>query len=242
MDDLSGRTALVTGASRGIGRGIALALAGEGCDVALNFRANRALAEEVAVQVRALGRKAVTVQADVSDGEAVRAMVAQVEQALAPVEILVNNAGIAEPRDIDTVTEEDWDSHMDVNLKSAFLCTQAVLPGMRARGWGRVLFISSVGGFMGSGLGPHYAASKLGMIALTRYYARQLFRAGITCNALAPALTETDMAAGTPFDPEVIPIGRIGTVEEVAGAAVLAIRNGFMTGETIHLNGGYHFA
>ncbi len=241
VNTLDDRVALVTGGSRGIGRGIALALAAAGCDVAVNYHSQAALAEAVAAEVTAAGRRALAVQADVADGAAVTAMVQQVAGALGPVDVLINNAGIAEPRTLDEVTEADWDDHMAVNLKSAFLCTQAVVPGMRERGWGRIVNIASVAGFFGSQLGPHYAASKHGMIALTHYYAKQLFRAGVTCNAVAPGLTATEMAVAGGIDPNVVPVGRMGEVAEIADVVLCAVRTGFMTGETLHVNGGLYF-
>ena len=241
MDELNGRVALVTGAARGIGRAIALALAGGGADVAVNYRERAAAASEVVEEIRRIGRRAITVQADVSRGEDVRRMVAEVERQLGPTEILVNNAGIARVQRADEITEEDWDEILTVNLKSCFLVSQAVLPGMRARRWGRLIFLSSVAAQLGGVVGPHYAASKAGIIGLSHGYAAQLAREGITSNAIAPALIETDMVTvNLNATPDRIPIARFGHVDEAAAVAVMLARNGFITGQTISVNGGLY--
>ncbi len=173
--DLTGRVALVTGASRGIGRAIALALAGAGADIVVNCRERGRSAEETADAVRAEGRRAWTIAADVADARAVEEMVRSAEAALGPVDVLVNNAGVAIPRDLDDLAE-DFDRTLAVNLKGAFLCTQAVLPGMRARRWGRIVNISS-GAARGAGvIGAHYNASKAGLEGLTRGYAARLVK------------------------------------------------------------------
>jgi 3-oxoacyl-[acyl-carrier protein] reductase len=240
--DLSGRVALVTGASRGIGRAIALALAEAGADVAVNFVTRAAEAEAVAGSVRCLSRRAIAVGADVSDNAAVGAMMTRIASELGAVDILVNNAGLALTRGLDDLTEADFDRTIAVNLKSVFLCTQAVLASMRAQKWGRIINISS-GAARGTGaIGVHYNASKAGMEGLTRGYAARLVRDGITVNAIAPSLIDTDMigARRDELTPR-IPLGRMGTPEEVAQAALMAIGNAYMTGQTIPLNGGMHF-
>jgi 3-oxoacyl-[acyl-carrier protein] reductase len=240
-NDLSTRVALVTGASRGIGRGIALALAAAGADVAVNCRAREREAAEVASEVERRGRRSVVVPADVAVAGDVARMVRAVEDGLGAVTILVNNAGIARPLAVDRITEADWEETIDVNLKSAFLVTQAVLPGMRAQGWGRIVNVSSVAAQLGGIVGPHYAASKAGVLGLTHSYAALLAAEGITVNAIAPALIETDMIAGNPkARPERIPAGRFGTVEEVAQVAVMLAGNGFITGQTVNVNGGFY--
>jgi len=239
--DLQGRVALVTGAARGIGRAIALALAQTGADVAVNYREREADARVVADRVRDLGRRTMTVRADVSDSSAVKSMVGAIASELGGVDVLVNNAGMAIRRGLDDLTEADFDRTIAVNLKSAFLCTQAVLPHMRARRWGRIVNISS-GAARGAGaVGLHYNASKAGMEGLTRGYSARLATAGITVNAVAPSLIATDMSPDRPEVAARIPLGRLGLPDEVAQAVLMVISNAYMTGQTVQLNGGLHF-
>jgi 3-oxoacyl-[acyl-carrier protein] reductase len=239
--DLSGQVALVTGASRGIGRAIALALAEHGADVAVNYRERARDAEAVAAAVRKLGRRVVAVGADVSDGAAVKSMVATVERELGPIDVLVNNAGIAIRRQLDDLTEADFDRTIAVNLKSAFLCSQAVLPAMRSRRWGRIVNISS-GAARGAGIvGAHYNASKAGMEGLTRGFAARLVKEGITVNAVAPTLIDTEMLPSATEAAARVPMGRLGTSEEVAQVVLMVIGNSYMTGQTVQVNGGMHF-
>ena len=241
-ESLTARVALVTGASRGIGRAIALALARAGADVAVNYLEREAQAQATAAQIRALGRKAEAFQADVSRTVEVAGLVEQVEHRFGRIDILVNNAGIAQRRGLDELTEDDFDRTLLVNLKSAFLCTQAVFPGMRARAWGRIINISS-GAARGAGVvGAHYNASKAGMEGLTRGYATRLARDGVTVNAVAPSLIETDMTGPLRAENAArIPVGRMGTGDEVAMAVVMVAGNGYMTGQTVQVNGGLHF-
>jgi 3-oxoacyl-[acyl-carrier protein] reductase len=241
MPYLKGRIALVTGASRGIGAAIALALAEAGAAVAVNYRERAANAEAVVADIKSRGGRAIATSADVSQGAAVAKMVGHVASALGPIDILVNNAGIAIVRGIDDLTESDFDATIAVNLKSAFLCTKAVLPSMRAKKWGRIVNISS-GAARGAGaIGPHYNASKAGMEGLTRGYAARLVKEGITVNAVAPSLIETDMMRGRSDLAARIPLGRMGQPEEVAQAVLMALGNDYMTGQTITLNGGMAF-
>jgi 3-oxoacyl-[acyl-carrier protein] reductase len=240
--DLTGRTALVTGASRGIGATIALALAEAGAGVAINYRQRADAAERVAAQINANGRRAITVAADVSDGAAVATMVDTIKSRLGSIDILVNNAGIAIIRGIDDLTEADFDQTILVNLKSVFLCTQAVLPHMRAQAWGRIVNISSGAARGAGGVGLHYNASKAGVEGMTRGYAARLVKQGITVNAVAPSLIETDMVrSGVASSPARIPLGRFGTSEEVAQVVMMLISNGYMTGQTVALSGGMSF-
>jgi 3-oxoacyl-[acyl-carrier protein] reductase len=239
--DLKGRVALVTGAARGIGKAIALALAQAGAHVAVNYRAREADALAVADAVRELGRHTLAIRADVSESGAVTHMMAAITRELGGVDVLVNNAGMAIRRALDDLTEADFDRTIAVNLKSAFLCTQAVLPNMRARRWGRIVNISS-GAARGAGaVGLHYNASKAGMEGLTRGYAARLVKEGITVNAVAPSLIETDMSPGRPEVAQRIPLGRLGLPEEVAQVVLMVIGNAYMTGQTIQVNGGLHF-
>jgi 3-oxoacyl-[acyl-carrier protein] reductase len=240
METLSGKIALVTGSSRGIGRAIAFALARAGADVALNYKSRAADARDAEAEIAGLGRRVAAVQADVARGVEVERLVDEVRTGLGPIDILVNNAGIARVQSIEEVTEGDWDELLAVNLKSCFLMTQAVLPGMRARQWGRVINLSSVAAHVGGVVGAHYAASKAGMLGLTHFYASRLAKEGVTVNAISPALVETEMVTSNPnATPERIPVGRFGTVVEVAEAAVMLARNGYITGQTLHVNGGW---
>jgi 3-oxoacyl-[acyl-carrier protein] reductase len=219
-----------------------MALAEAGAAVAINYRVRVAEAEAVAAAIVAAGGRAMTVAADVSRGDAVAAMVGAVDQGLGAPDILINNAGIAVIRGIDDLTEADFDQTIAVNLKSAFLCTQAVLPHMRAQGWGRIVNISSGAARGAGGVGLHYNASKAGMEGLTRGYAARLVKQGITVNAVAPSLIETDMVkSGLASSAARIPLGRFGTSEEVAQVVMMLIGNGYMTGQTVALSGGMSF-
>ncbi len=240
MDDLKGRVALVTGSSRGIGRAIAVALAEAGADIALNYLSRAADARAAESEILQLGRRCVAIQADVSAASDVARLVRAAEDRLGPIDILVNNAGITRPQPIEEITERDWDEVIAANLKSCFLVTQAVLPGMRARQWGRIVNLSSVAAQLGGVVGPHYAASKAGILGLSHFYARQLAKEGITVNAIAPALVETEMVTSNPnARPDYIPVGRYGSPAEVAAVDVMLARVGYITGQTINVNGGW---
>jgi 3-oxoacyl-[acyl-carrier protein] reductase len=241
--ELTGKIALVTGGSRGIGASIAIALAQAGADVAVNYRSREKEARGVKSEIETLRRRCLLVRADVSDSAEVARMAAAVERDLGPVDILVNNAGISEPKAIEDVTEKLWDITLDTNLKSAFLLTQAVLPSMRKNRWGRIVNIASVAAQLGGVVGPHYAASKAGLIGLTHSYAALLAKENITVNAIAPALIETEMVTANPrARADVIPIGRFGRVEEVSDVVVMLARNGYITGQTINVNGGWYMS
>ncbi|MDR0477906.1 MAG: 3-oxoacyl-ACP reductase FabG [Desulfobulbaceae bacterium] len=243
MDNLTGKCALVTGASRGIGRAIALALAAVGADIAVNYRERRAEAEAVAAEIRKRGRHVVALAADVASEEEVKRLVEAVTSALGPIEILVNNVGVSWPVTFDTLDTKVWNDTLAINLTSAFLVTQAILPGMRARHWGRIINISSTAAQVGGIVGPHYAASKAGMIGMTHGYASMLAGEGITANVVAPAMIDTEMIRSNDrARPEKIPLGRFGRVEEVADAVVMLARNGYITGQTINVNGGFYMS
>jgi len=240
---LNGKVALVTGGSRGIGAAIALSLAEAGADIAINFRARSADANEVCVAIRKAGRRALALQADISKSGEVSGMVAQIERELGPVNILVNNAGMARQINLENIAEADWDEHINVNLKSAFLVTQAVLPQMRTQHWGRIINISSVAAQTGGVVGPHYAASKAGMLGLTHSYAALLAKEGITANTVCPALVDTEMLRANPrATSSVIPIGRFGTVDEIASVVRMIAENAYLTGQTINPNGGWYMS
>ena len=241
MIDFTGRIALVTGASRGIGKAAAVALARHGADVAVNFRKEAEKAAETVRAIEAFGRRAVAVQADVSQADHVARMVERVVGALGPVDILVNNAGWAKRQEIDDITEADWDEIMAVNLKSVFLVTKAALPHMRVQRWGRIVNVSSGAARTGGSVGIHYTASKGGIDALSRAYASRLVGEGITVNIVSPSLIDTHMIPDKEGTARRIPVGRLGTAEECADAIVLCAGNAYMTGQTILLNGGRYF-
>ena len=233
----------MTGASRGIGRAIALALAQAGADIAVNYASHDVEAADVCAQIAAAGRRAIAIKADVSLSSEVHRMVDAIQSQLGEVSILVNTAGISRPQPVDAISERDWDDILTVNLKSMFLVTQAVLPAMRRRRWGRIINLSSVAAQLGGVIGPHYAASKAGAIGLTHAYAALLAKEGITVNAIAPALIATEMITSNPkARPDMIPVGRFGTIEEVAGAALMLARNAYITGQTLNVNGGWYMS
>ena len=226
-----------------MGRAIAIALAEAGADVAINYQRAAEPAKEVETAVHALGRRAVLVQADVSDASEVSRMADAVERSLGPPLVLVNNAGIARMQPLEEISEQDWDEILNVNLKSVFLVTQRVLPAMRAAKFGRIINVSSVAAQLGGVVGPHYAASKAGMIGITHSYASLLAKEGITANAIAPALIDTDMVkANLRARKDVIPVGRFGESEEVASVAVMLASNAYITGQTINVNGGWYMS
>ncbi|MGE0407584.1 MAG: SDR family NAD(P)-dependent oxidoreductase, partial [Candidatus Korobacteraceae bacterium] len=238
---LLGRRILLTGAARGIGRDIALTLARAGAQVVLNYRQREQEAQALAQEIVRAGGKAFAVRADISRPAEVSALVQQAMDMLGGIDILVNNAGIAIPKPIEELTEADWDETVDTNLKSAFLVTQAVLPQMRERRWGRLIFISSVAAQVGGVIGPHYAASKSGMHGMMHYYAAHLAKEGITSNVVAPALIRTEMVTNNPrARPELIPVGHFGEPKDVADVVLLLAQNSYITGQTISVNGGWY--
>jgi 3-oxoacyl-[acyl-carrier protein] reductase len=239
---LNRRVALVTGASGGIGRAIALRLAGEGAAVALGYGVNAQPAEELQARIAAAGGRAVAIGADLLSPEGPTELVDAVEAALGPVDVLVSNAGRGRRQSLEDVSREDFDQIIAVNLRAPFLLAQRTVPGMRERGFGRVLFMSSIAAFTGGIVGPHYAASKAGLHGLTHFLAARLAASGVTVNALAPALiTDTGMLPG---DPEQlrrqVPLQRLGRPEEVAELALAILRNPYLTNQVISLDGGMH--
>ncbi len=243
--DLKGRVALVTGGSRGIGRAIALRLAEEGCDVAVNYLASSAAADEVAGIIKGMGRRALAVKADVALPDEGESMVILAEEELGPIDILVNNAGIHKHHRSWEMSVEDWQRIIDVNLTGAYLTTRLLGPRMAQRGWGRVINISSVVAMSGTDHEAHYAASKAGMHGLTKSTALELSPRGVTVNAVAPGWIRTDMT-GDATEEEMaearreIPLGRIGEPEEIASVvAYLASPDAsYVTGQVLHVNGG----
>ncbi len=243
------KVALITGASRGIGLGIAKALSQAGHAVALGYVHNARLAQEAAKQIVQAGGKAMAVGITIEDRKSVRGAMAQVTSELGEIAILVNNAAIAQEKPFETITDEDWNRMMDVNLRGAFVCSQELIGGMQQRAWGRIINITSIGGQWGGVNQIHYAVSKAGLIGLTRSLAKVYSKFGITTNAIAPGLVQTEMstnelntAAGLEKVKN-IPIGRIAAMNEVASvAAYLASDDAsYITGQTINVNGGMYF-
>jgi 3-oxoacyl-[acyl-carrier protein] reductase len=246
MIDLKGRAAVVTGGSRGIGRAACLMLAEAGADVALGYRLNRKAALEVEEGIRKAGRTAVSVQGDLSRREDADALIQAAQKRLGRIDILVNNHGIWKDGPIDTLTEEDWDETLDVNLKGVFLCTRAVLPAMKRQGSGRIINIASTAGQRGEAGHSHYAASKGGIISFTKSLGPELCRHGILVNCVAPGWVDTDMSAEALAGPDrerihaTIPMGRAGTAEEIAGGILFFASglSGYCCGEILNINGG----
>ena len=240
---LAGRVALVTGSSRGMGRAIAIALAAAGADVAVNCVERVEAAAATAEEIRALGRRALVVPADVSAPTAVERMVGHITAELGAAHVLVNNAGIgSRVADVDDIDLDLWHRTLAVNVTGAFLVTRAVLPAMRAARWGRIVNIASTAAQTGGSVGPHYAASKGALIGLTHGYATRLVAEGVTVNAIAMALVETDLLhSATVADPARIPVGRFGQPAEIAEVAVLLATNAYMTGQTVSVNGGMYY-
>jgi 3-oxoacyl-[acyl-carrier protein] reductase len=210
--------------------------------VALGYHQDAAGAEETRQAVEALGRRALVVQADVSDLPQVEAMVGEVQAGLGPVDVLVNNAGWAYLQEMDAITLEDWNRVIAVNLTSVFLVTRTVLPHLRAQRWGRIVNVSSGAARTGGLMGLHYATAKAGVEGLTRAYAARLVREGITVNVVAPMLIHTGEKRDNAARRKIVPLGRQGTPQEVADAIVLCARTEFMTGQTVHMSGGCYFS
>ena len=239
---LAGRVALVTGASGGIGRAVVRRLAELGCSVAAAYGSRPEPARELVDEVSRAGARAVALGADLADPDAPAQLIDVAEQALGPVEILVANAGAARRQSLDEIALEDWQTLLDVNLRAPFLLTQRVVPGMTERGWGRILFTSSVAAFTGGVVGAHYAASKAGLHGLLHHVAARVAAAGVTVNAIAPALiTGTEMLPGSTEElAKRVPARRLGVPEEVADLAVAVLANPYMTSQVVELDGGIY--
>ncbi len=242
---LSGRAAIVTGSSRGIGRSIALAMAREGADVLVNYTGREAEANLVADEIKAVGRRAVVFRADVSRPDEAGRMVAAAVESFGRLDILVNNAGITRDNLIPRIREEDWDAVLSVNLKGAFNCIKAaVRPMLKAR-WGRIINITSVVGITGNPGQANYAASKAGLIGMTKSAAREFGSRNITVNAVAPGFIVTEMTGGLPEETKSrmlseIPLGRLGTPDDIAPVVVFLAGEAaaYITGQVIMVDGG----
>ncbi len=244
MGRLEGKYAIVTGASRGIGRAIALELAREGCTVGVNYQYNQALAEEVAAEIKSMGRECMLLQANVADPTEARAMVRRYLDAYGRLDIMVNNAGITRDRSLRKMTDEDWLQVIQTNLNAVFFCTTAAMQPMIEQKYGRIINISSMNGQTAAFGQANYGASKGGIIAFTKTAALELAKYGITVNVVAPGFTLTDMLAKVPEEVQNqikarIPLGRFGLPEEMAKAVVFLAADGdYITGQQINVNGG----
>lgn len=249
MNNKNGKVVLVTGGSRGIGSGIVKVLAETGYSIAFTYHTNKELAEELLKHIRKGTNKVIAVQMSMQDGESITRALKTIDEELGKIDILVNNAGIAQEKPFLSITKQDFDGMMDVNLKGPFILCQAVIPDMVKKGWGRIVNISSIGGQWGGFNQVHYAAAKAGLINLTRSLARIYSPHGITSNAIAPGLIQTDMSEYEINSPQgkekikSIPAGRLGSKEEIGYLVKYLISDeaAYITGQTINANGGMYF-
>ncbi len=246
MSDLKGKVAIVTGASRGIGRHIALQLAERGADVAINFRTRQSEADQVIQEIEAFGVRALAIQADLAQMPAARNLVRQVYDQWGRIDILVNNAGITRDKSMKKLTDDDWNDVLDTNLGSVYATCSEVLKIMMDQQYGRIINITSFVGQAGNFGQANYAASKGGIIAFTKTLALEMAKYNITVNAIAPGFTETEMLAQVPENIREhiiarVPMGRFGKPEEIARAVVfLAAEGDYITGQQINVNGGVY--
>lgn len=241
---LEHKVALVTGASRGLGKEIALHLADAGATIIVNYHKSSPQADKVVNQITTAGGKAFAIQADVSNEVEVQTLFTKTREIAGSVDILINNAGVNPTRSLQDITLKDFQQSIDINLTAAFLTTQQAIPSMIEKGFGRIINMSSVAAQLGGVIGPHYAASKAGLLGLTHSYALLLSKHNnITVNAIAPALIETDMIKDNPnIKPTLIPVGRFGQPHEVASVVLLLATNGYITGQTFNVNGGWYMS
>lgn len=242
---LEGKTALVTGASRGIGRAIAETLAAEGAKVAINYAGNVKAAEEAKAAIEAAGGEAILVKADVSDSAAVQEMISTVTEAFGQIDILVNNAGITRDGLLMRMKDEDWDAVISTNLKGVYNCTKAVTKLMMKKRYGRIVNMTSVVGITGNAGQTNYSAAKAGVIGFSKSAAKELSSRGITVNMVAPGFIDTDMTAVLPEKVKEemaagIPLGRIGKAQDVANAVLFLVSDqaSYITGQVVNVDGG----
>lgn len=244
MGRLEGKTALVTGASRGIGRAIALELASEGAKVAINYQSSDAKAKEVADEINKNGGTCILAKANLANPQEARAMVKRVADQFGHLDVLINNAGITRDKQLRKMTDEDWLEVIQTNLNAIFFCTSAAIPIMTAQSYGRIINIGSMNGQVGAFGQANYSASKGGIIAFTRTAALELSKSNITVNVIAPGYTETDMFEKVPRDIQAqikakIPLSRFAQPAEIAKAVTFLVADGdYITGQTIGINGG----
>ena len=238
----AGRIALVTGASGGIGAELSRRLADSGAALALHYASNEQAAGALAAEIESAGGRALTFGADLGDASAPERLVSEVERALGPIDVLAANAGLSRPGSWEDVDAQAFDETVAVNLRAPYLLARRVLPRMRERRYGRILFTSSVAALTGGIIGPHYASSKAGLHGLTHFLASRVAADGVTVNAIAPALIEdTGMLPGDPGElTKAVPVGRLGRAAEVADLALGMLRNGYLTSKVVMLDGGIH--
>ena len=240
--DLRGRIALVTGASSGIGYATALRLAEVGADIAIGYGQKEQAARTLAEHIHQMGRRAIPLRGDMRKPSEVLALVDETEARLGPIDILISNAGAGARKLLEEISLQEWDETLNINLRASFLLAQRITPGMRNRRWGRVIFVSSVAAYTGGIVGPHYAASKAGLLGLIHSLAASLAPHGVTVNAVAPALiADTGMLPGNEQElvPR-IPVGRLGKPDDVVEAIIMLIVNSYMTNQTLLVDGGMY--
>jgi 3-oxoacyl-[acyl-carrier protein] reductase len=242
LADFSQRVALVTGGSGGIGAALGRRLADAGATLAVHYSSNREAADRIVDDLTARGARATAFAADLRDAAATLGLADAVERSLGPIDLLVANAGLSRPGSYEEIDAEAFDETLAVNLRAPYLLARRVLPGMRSRRFGRILFTSSVAALTGGIVGPHYAASKAGLHGLTHFLSARVAQDGVTVNAIAPALIEdTGMLPGDPGDlAKRIPVGRLGKPEEVADLMMAMLRNGYLTNQIVSIDGGMH--
>jgi len=245
MGRFEGKSAIVTGASRGIGREIAILLGNEGARVAVNYSGSKEKAEEVVELIKQSGGDAFAIQANVSDAEQVKQMIDETLKTFGSIDMLVNNAGITRDNLLMRMKEDEWDDVIDINLKGVFLCTKAVTRQMMKQRAGKIVNLASIVGVIGNPGQANYVAAKAGVIGLTKTTARELATRNITVNAVAPGFITTDMTDALPKDVKEqmlgsIPLGKLGSAQDVAGAVAFLLSDdaNYITGQTIHVDGG----